>query len=341
MDIVIGLIITLVIVVIVAMLDRRKKSHKRPDKGAETETISIPTPQTPSISEKETPYYTAPHPFIPDVIPQPFDYDANWWQELSQWFREQKNWQCEECKLLLHDHKHYLHTHHILNTQYNEPKDLMALCIGCHSEQPGVNHRHLKDTSAYQSFITKYGEKWRKRHISCEESAMNHIIPSREKIEDDNELYQQYWSEFQAYCTFKRISPTPLGIRRSNQKSYDFRMKSFDSYHVSLNAYYLNNSTTISANLNLNKKVGGTQKIFNTLKLEKEHFQGFFEDELLFLDDRPRIFIIGCKKVVDIADPNDWLNQFEWVCTNLEKLNTVFLPALRITQHFEATRLQQ
>ena len=148
-------------------------------------------------------------------------------------------------------------------------------------------------------------------------------------MEDENELYQQYWSEFQAYCTFKRISPTPLGIRGSNQKSYDFRMKNFDSYHISLNAYYLNDSTTISANLNLNKKVGGTQKIFNTLKLEKEHFQGFFEDELLFLDDRPRIFIIGCKKVVDIADPNDWLNQFEWVCTKFRKIEHSFSTSLK------------
>lgn len=336
MEILIPFLIALIIIVIATILDRREKSRKQTDADASRTLI----PRTPSFSEPETPYYTTPIPPVPDVIPQPFNYQAKWWQDLSQWYREQKAWQCEACKLSLHDHKQYLHTHHIWNTQYNEPKDLMALCIGCHSEQPGGNHRLLKETPEFQGFITKYGEKWGKRHISYKESDMSHIIPSREKIEDDNELYQQYWSEFQAYCTFKRISPTLLGIRGNNQKSYDFRMKSFNPYHISLNTYHLNGSTTISANLNLNKTVSKTRKIFNVLKSEKEHFQGFFEDELLFLDDRPSIFIIGCKKVVDIADPNDWLNQFEWICTNLEKLNTVFLPALRITQHYEETLLQ-
>ena len=32
---------------------------------------------------------------------------------------------------------------------------------------------------------------------------MNYIISSREQINDDNELYQQYWAEFHAYYTFK------------------------------------------------------------------------------------------------------------------------------------------
>ena len=117
-------------------------------------------------------------------------------------------------------------------------------------------------------------------------------------------------------------------------------MEGFDQFHISLSVFLLSGSA-ISANLNLNKRVDETQKIFDVLKSGQEYFQRCFEGELLFLDDRPGIFIIGCKKEADIRDPKDWLNQFEWLCTNLEGLNKVFLPVLRITQHFEATQLQQ
>ena len=73
----------------------------------------------------------------------------------------------------------------------------------------------------------------------------------------------------------------------------------------------------------------------------QEYFQRFFENDLLFLDDRSKaFFIIGCKKEADIRDPKGWLNQFEWLCTNLEELNKVFLPSLGVTQYYEETLLQ-
>ena len=158
---------------------------------------------------------------------------------------------------------------------------------------------------------------------------------------DDNELYERYWSEFHVYYTSKNMSPTPLGIREENPKNYYFKMESFNPFHIGFSISLLN-SSEISANLNLNKQIDKTQKIFKALKSGQEYFQRFFEEELLFLDDRSRaFFIIGCKKEADIRDPKEWLNQFEWLCMNLEELNKVFLPALRVTQHFEATQLQQ
>ena len=267
-----------------------------------------------------------------------FDHNADWWQTLSQLYREQKNWQCEICKLSLHQDKRYLHTHHIWGTKFNKSEDLMALCIGCHSEQPGEGHLRLKETREYQDFIAKYKGKWGIPDISNGEATMNYIIPPREEINDDNELYRQYWSEFHAYYTFKGIPPTPLGIREENPKNYYFKMESFNPFHIDFSISLLN-SSEISANLNLNKQIDKTQKIFEALKSGQEYFQRFFE-ELLFLDDRSRaFFIIGCKKEADIREPKEWLNQFEWLCTNLEELNKVFLPALRVTQHYEETLL--
>ena len=168
---------------------------------------------------------------------------------------------------------------------------------------------------------------------------MNYIILSREQMNDDNEAYQQYWTEFHAYYTFKGISPEPLGTPDTDQRVHYFSMESFDQFQISFSVFLLGGSA-ISANLNLNKRVDKSQKIFEALKSGQECFQRFFEDELLFLDDRPGIFIIGCKKEADIGDPKDWLNQFEWLCTNLEELNKVFLPVLRVTQYYEETSLR-
>ena len=41
----------------------------------------------------------------------------------------------------------------------------MALCIGCHSEQPGGYHSQLKESRDYQGFMEKYGKQWRLRKI--------------------------------------------------------------------------------------------------------------------------------------------------------------------------------
>ena len=59
---------------------------------------------------------------------------AGWWKKYSTWYREQRNWTCEVCQFSLKDDRYYLHTHHIWGTRHNDPKDLMALCIGCHSD---------------------------------------------------------------------------------------------------------------------------------------------------------------------------------------------------------------
>jgi len=119
-------------------------------------------PQQPSpLRSEPTDYFTKPPPAIPDFVPQPFDYKADWWTEYSRWYRDQQVWTCEECQISLNDDRQYLHTHHIWGTQHNKPQDLKALCIACHSEQPGVNHRALKHGSKYQEFMEKYGEQWR------------------------------------------------------------------------------------------------------------------------------------------------------------------------------------
>ena len=90
-----------------------------------------------------------------------FDYQSPWWQDYSWLYRHVRGWQCEECQLSLNLDRKYLHTHHISGTMHNDPNDLRALCIACHSEQPGTNHHRLTTLEDYHDFIEEYGEQWR------------------------------------------------------------------------------------------------------------------------------------------------------------------------------------
>ena len=130
--------------------------------GVEQQPVELPPlPKTLELLPAQPRFsYTIPPP-IPAEIPQPFDYQADWWHKLSEWYRDQLGWRCEECDISLNEDRHLLHTHHIWGTQYNEPTDLKALCIGCHAEQPGEEHGRLKCEPDYTHFIREYGKQWR------------------------------------------------------------------------------------------------------------------------------------------------------------------------------------
>ena len=93
----------------------------------------------------------------------PFNYQSEWWQDYSWLYRHVQGWQCEECSLSLDLDRRYLHTHHLNGTLCNDPKDLKALCIACHSEQRGINHQKITKTDDYDEFMEKYGDQWRLR----------------------------------------------------------------------------------------------------------------------------------------------------------------------------------
>ena len=122
-------------------------------------TIDLPKQPSPLPVNRFEQYSTPPPP-LPRRVSQPFDYRAGWWRERSEWYRNEKGWTCEECHLCLDADQQYLHTHHIRGTQYNEPEYLKALCIACHSEQPGP-HKRLKQMPDYHAFMQKYGQEWK------------------------------------------------------------------------------------------------------------------------------------------------------------------------------------
>ena len=259
MEILIPILITLIILGIAATLGRRKKSGEQPDKHAENERTSSTTsraktrtttdtgktesngvgadatPEIPSVSEPKTPYDTAQLSETPAKVSQPSNYPDSWEKD-SRHYREEKEWQCEMCKLSFHQHKYYLHTHHIYGTRYN---NLMALCIGCHSEQPGINHLLLKETPVllketpdYQGFIARYGEKWRMSNISDFDRIRNKF---RKYVEHESNILH-YISSTGAFIKYESGCP-----------------KENDSRVVWMNVWIPNNTHKISASVSIDK----------------------------------------------------------------------------------------
>ncbi len=69
------------------------------------------------------------------------------WSSVSRKYKDSQRWTCEECFLVLRKpgDQHLLHVHHKNRDSLdNRRSNLIALCVQCHSEQPGVGHRRLR-----------------------------------------------------------------------------------------------------------------------------------------------------------------------------------------------------
>ena len=168
MDIVLVILLLVFCLVLPILISILKRDDNKPQDPTQPLITDTQYPNVELLSGSRHPKRgnrTTPPP-IPDKIPRPFDYTASWWREYSYWVRDQKGWQCDECGISLKDNHEMLHTHHTIGPNVNSLEYLQALCIGCHAEQFGGNHRQIKKRQTYKRFIEKYGKEWRKL---CEE----------------------------------------------------------------------------------------------------------------------------------------------------------------------------
>ena len=120
-----------------SLFDIRTKQHKR----------VLQKYQTASSQQIETP------PIYNEQPPELFHENA-YWKALSIWYRKEQSWICECCGLELKTRTQFLHVHHVHGRRYSAPEYLMALCVGCHADQP--EHEFMKDQQEYRDFV-----KWR------------------------------------------------------------------------------------------------------------------------------------------------------------------------------------
>lgn len=99
---------------------------------------------SPTISNRNS----SPSSYRPPPRPQPPpDKYASNWTSISKKWKEKANWTCQKCRVYLgrKEHKRLLQVHHInRNSLDNRETNLIALCLVCHSEQPGKGHKRLR-----------------------------------------------------------------------------------------------------------------------------------------------------------------------------------------------------
>jgi HNH endonuclease len=85
--------------------------------------------------------------YIPPSKQDREDKYAKNWSTIARKYKESRNWTCQKCLIYLgsKEHKRLLHVHHInRNSMDNSHSNLIALCLQCHSAQPGKGHKRLR-----------------------------------------------------------------------------------------------------------------------------------------------------------------------------------------------------
>jgi hypothetical protein len=101
---------------------------------------------TPRVSHREVKYIPPSAPARNYSPPPPDKYASNW-TSISKKHKEKANWTCQKCRVYLgrKEHKRLMQVHHINRDSLdNREANLIALCLICHSEQPGKGHKRLR-----------------------------------------------------------------------------------------------------------------------------------------------------------------------------------------------------
>ena len=95
-------------------------------------------------------------PRYTDQTAPPGGYARDWPHRVAG-IKQGRGWRCDECGVNLSNHKNLLHGHHKNGvTSDNSPKNIAALCILCHSEQP--YHGRVKPSEEARKLIESLKE---------------------------------------------------------------------------------------------------------------------------------------------------------------------------------------
>lgn len=83
------------------------------------------------------------------------------WAGASRQYREQCGYRCEGCAVDLSNDAELLHVHHINGVKSdNRPSNLRALCVECHSREPGHEHMRANREEVYRVSRLRRQQRW-------------------------------------------------------------------------------------------------------------------------------------------------------------------------------------
>lgn len=140
---------------------------------------------------------------------------------------------------------------------------------------------------------------------------------------EQTELLKTFWSEFRRHLTevesSLKVKPDPTTHR--DYLGFDFNPPSTEIW---LAAWREREGKKIAANFHLQGRKAASH--LHQLEEQRSEIESSFDQPLVWNQSPKRV---GLAK--DIADPTneaDWPDQFEWLRSNLEKLNEVFQPII-------------
>ena len=159
---------------------------------------------------------------------------------------------------------------------------------------------------------------------------------SRQHANDDDtdDILREYWAEFREYCNDHGMPLEHVTWNWHTQyEGFRLSIKSVSDRDIWLATWRNPNNRRIAVNLSLRHSEDAFDALeaFNTLKEEKEVIENAFGGDLEW-QEKPSFPslgpVIGVYKDIT-PDRDDWQEQFGWMFTMIEKLNSVFRPFIR------------
>jgi hypothetical protein len=88
------------------------------------------------------------------------------WKDISRKYRQSVGWICEKCRVNCAGETRLLHTHHMNGIKMdNRFANLQALCVDCHSNEPGEGHSWMREKAKEDGRLAAVAELRRRQGL--------------------------------------------------------------------------------------------------------------------------------------------------------------------------------
>lgn len=133
----------------------------------------------------------------------------------------------------------------------------------------------------------------------------------------------RYWTDF---CDYLSKQGSQLQYQNSKERHFiDFRIGTgcFLRARQVIQSQYGPTAITVGFIMK-----GSAMAYFHSFEKEKKEIESQFGKPLDWYAGYKHEKHVALRKVADPSDENDWPRQYQWLATNLEKLNEVFRPRI-------------